>query len=55
MTNELIKLLSDFFQLIKDHTEGLIPNDQQLVDELKPLAEKLVAELGKQEPPEVKV
>lgn len=53
MTNELIIILSDFVQLMKDWESKLIPTEQELFDRVKKINEKLTEELPKQKEKEV--
>ena len=53
MTNELIKILSDFVTAIDDYKASVIPFEAELVDMLKKLNQRLGIELEKQELPEI--
>lgn len=53
MTNELIMVLSDFTQIMKDWEAGLIPTELEFIDKIKVINEKLIEELPKWKVPEV--
>lgn len=51
MTVKLIQILSELSTLMGDWTTRLVPTEQEFIDELRPLAIKLVAEIAKQKVP----
>lgn len=53
MTDQLIMILSEFTQLMKDWESRLIPSERNLYPELKKINEKLTEELPKQKIPEI--
>ncbi len=53
MTDQLIMILSELKQLFQDWEKQLIPTEQELIDGLKKLNERLTEELPKQKIPAV--
>ena len=53
MTTEFIRIISDFWSLILDWTFRVIPTEQEFIDKLKKLSNRLSEELPKQKIPEI--
>jgi len=54
MTNELVRVISDFWDLVLDWTFRIIPTEEEFIDKLKEMTNRLVEELPKQKIPEIK-
>jgi len=49
MTKELVKLLTDVTELVKDWNSNAIPTEEEFIEKLKKTVVKIVVELGNQE------
>lgn len=54
MTNELIKILSDFKNWIDDWTFRIVPTEEEFIDKLKNLDSRFHKEIKKQQLPIIK-
>lgn len=53
MTTELIKILSDFVTWVKDWNLRVVPTEEEFIDKLKDLSNRLAEELPKQKNQEI--
>ena len=48
MTTKLVKLLTDFFELIKDWNSGIVANEEIFIDKIRKLVSDISEELENQ-------